>query len=1058
MDADAILNLQDCYSRTLLMPVVGSGISVPFGLPDWSALVEQAAEFFRLSSGKRQQIREYLDRYEFLEAVDVVLGGGVSEWELQIFVADCMEEGKRNADFAAENNYTDLARLSRIRFMTTNYDRLINDLVGADSFLLSELEKLSVNEFALRRYDHTVIPLHGEITRPESIVLSRKSYQELYEAADFEHEFQHLRTHYTFLFLGFSFEDVYFQSMFEKVLQRFEAKHYILFEEKEKAKNRDKIEKLSRDYGVEALYFDASKDGYEKAIHCLLEQIFSLQDRSVDTSSMVKLPVDAGESMSAEERRIVGAGRDAIQREALSELFVLYRAEYEAAEFRAHSISFQLEIVHGLAWYESFLQENEAAYALIQKELLVPEMKEHRGKLAFMQGQILWNLREYKECIAALEGYGGKQDAAAALLLDIVKCFQRFVPERGVQEGTIPVYAQTPRTRKEAADYRQAYELLKRSYVNPDTYNLLHLDSYRDRKTQQIAYYWLGVAAGQLFHEHEDAIQYLLRAYELLPSAAVCEELAENYLAKAEAQIRYCKNPKTYQVDADSLVKAKIRFQYPMNMADGTALASFYKRSGFAYLRTLYLLKDYLVFEDFYGKAKAYLQETDELLLLKAEVDAAYEHKVEQTLIDRLGAKHGRYLQYVCAIHRAEFFASCNPWESDRIYRDIVSQVRTHPEDLQDARIVSILLDSTFFVKDLQSYENLKKTCPAEQLSDMMELGFEDELYGRLDEAEKKMRHAFERHGDYGTFHILRGFYIRNHRKKDYDALYVELIGNLPGEMYRRSQFYMEYIVSEMSVWKNPVAALGLYAAYYDRFREDTVCRKELEEMLKLECADYSNFKDRVAWNRYMLTKAPKYARVEFYFTILKLYVANLQYQKAEAVLEEMRREGVSLYTNFADLIPVCIRKQKKKYYNPQGGRRRFSSDRETLDGYERALAGDLRFRCENFAAKGCEIVLSLPQLLCMFRRKRQGELAHFSKIYIMYAGVIQLQNSLWAGEDAFLRMVLQWLGKAENVRLAAPDFLTICAHAPKERNYKYMAEDIQLKLFCKDHPEVIRV
>ena len=75
-----------------------------------------------------------------------------------------------------------------------------------------------------------------------------------------------------------------------------------------------------------------------------------------------------------------------------------------------------------------------------------------------------------------------------------------------------------------------------------------------------------------------------------------------------------------------------------------------------------------------------------------------------------------------------------------------------------------------------------------------------------------------------------------------------------------------------------------------------------------------------------------------------------------------------------------------------------------------------------------------------------------------MYAGVIQLQNSLWAGEDAFLRMVLQWLGKAENVRLAAPDFLTICAHAPKERNYKYMAEDIQLKLFCKNHPEVIRV
>lgn len=1058
MDTDVILNLQDCYSRTLLIPVVGSGISVPFGLPDWSALVERAADFFRLSTGRKQQIREHLSRYEFLEAVDVILGGGVSELQLQQFVADCMEEGKRKADFGVENNYTDLAKLSGIRFMTTNYDRLINDIVGAKSFLLSDLEKLQVNEFALRKYDHTVIPLHGEMTSPESIVLSGKSYQELYKSAEFEREFQHLRTHYTFLFLGFSFDDVYFQSMFQKMLQRFEAKHYILFEQGEKAKSSDKIERLSREYGVEAIYFDASADGYEKAIHRMLEQIFGLKDSSVDTSSMVKLPEDVAEGMTDAEKRVVDAGREAVHKEELSKLYELYRTEYDAAGFRAHSIEFQLEMVHGLAWYYSFLRENEKAESLLQRELSVPEMNGQRGKLAFMQGQILWNLREYRECIAVLESYEGKRDAAAVLLLDVVKCFQEFLPERGEQEGMIPVYGETPRSREDEVRYREAYALLKEAYVNPDTYNLLRLDAYGNRENQYIAYYWLGIVAGQLFHEHGDAIQYLLRAYELSASAAVCEELAENYLAKAEDGIRYCENPRTDQVDADSLLKAKIRFQHVMNTTDETALASFYKRSGFSYLRTLYLLKEYFTFEDFYGRAEAHLPETDELLLLKAEVDAAYEHRVEQTLLDRLDEKQARYLLYACAIHRAEFFASCNPWESDRIYREILSQADAHPEDLQDRRIVSILLDSAFFAKDRVFYEKLKRECPPELLTDMTELGFEDELYGNPDDSEKKKRAAFEKYRDYGSFQILRGFYIRNRKKKEYDVLYAELIGHPPGEMYRRSQFYMEYILGELSFWKNPVAALGLYAGYYDRFREDTVRRKELEEALKMECADYSCYKDRVAWNRYMLARAPKYARVEFYLTILKLYTANLQFRRAEDVLEEMEREGVSLYTDFADLIRVCIGKQKKKYYHAWKPGRRFSSEKEVLDRFERGLAGDWRFRQEDFAAAGSEIVLSIPQLLCMFRSGRQGELTDFSKIYVMYAGVIQLQNSLWAGEDAFLRMVLQWLGRTENVCLAAPDFLTVCAHAPEERNYKYMAEDIQLRLFCQDHPEVVRI
>ena len=75
-----------------------------------------------------------------------------------------------------------------------------------------------------------------------------------------------------------------------------------------------------------------------------------------------------------------------------------------------------------------------------------------------------------------------------------------------------------------------------------------------------------------------------------------------------------------------------------------------------------------------------------------------------------------------------------------------------------------------------------------------------------------------------------------------------------------------------------------------------------------------------------------------------------------------------------------------------------------------------------------------------------------------MYAGIINLQSSLWAGESPFIRMVLQWIGKADNVVISAPDFLNACKYAPKQYNKEHKAEKIQMELFSKEHPEVITI
>ena len=63
---DNIQILQECYSRVTLIPVVGSGLSIPMGLPSWRELIEKSADYFSVSDEKKECIRKCLDCNEYL--------------------------------------------------------------------------------------------------------------------------------------------------------------------------------------------------------------------------------------------------------------------------------------------------------------------------------------------------------------------------------------------------------------------------------------------------------------------------------------------------------------------------------------------------------------------------------------------------------------------------------------------------------------------------------------------------------------------------------------------------------------------------------------------------------------------------------------------------------------------------------------------------------------------------------------------------------------------------------------------------------------------------------
>lgn len=1055
MNETIIENLQDSYSRALLIPVIGSGISVPFGLPDWKTLIKTIAERNNLQENELLKIKELLDENEFLEAIDAIMDSGVSEETLQNDVGEIMMAAKKNAG-TVESNYTDLARMPRLRFMTTNYDEYLNDILGARTFLLRDLHGMNVNEFALRRYDNTVIPIHGEISKPDSIIFTKQSYERLYNSDEFEKEFQHIRTHFIFLFMGFSFDDPYFQRLFEKVANRFEARHYILFEKGEKIKNAEKISMLREEYGVNSLFFDASDTGYTEAIRSFLEQIFMLRDMSVDISRFERLPEHPEKEMTETERKIVAEGIKAIEEEKVSDVYRIYSEQYHDERFYGHSPDFQCEVICGLSWYYGYMKRNERNEQLFEKELCNPVIQEKKERLIFMYGQALWNLREYDKCMELLAPYTGMEDMLSSLLFDIVADYKRFLPDRGQKAGMLPVYGKKDRSDEEKRELRAAYTELKKKYINEETYNLLSLKKYGNADAQKTAYYFLGIAAGQLFHEHREAVEYLNRAYELDPSMSVCEELAQNYLAVAEEGIRYNQYAKVYQVDMNSLVKAKIRFQYVMNWEDEEARKSFYEGSGYSYLRTLFLLRDYYAFEEFYRMAHEYIPEDYALILMKAEVDARYEQSIDPDIEQRLKREDRLYIRFVSEMSRAGYFVAKNPAEGSLIRNNLLHQFDSLEHPVSDIRLFHIVVDEVVLSGNRVYYEKMMALYPSEYFSDVRTLGFEDELYGRIDEAEGKFEAAFRAHKDYlGTFQIVRHFYIRNKMKKGYDRLYEKVLLDPPDSMYKTPEFFAEYIMTEATAWNDRWNAFRLYDRYSRKIKSDPVCQRRLEEELKELAADYSDYADRIEWKRYMLRKAPAGVRTDLYLSILKLYVANMKYKEADAVLDEMKREHIAPEGGFDRLIAVCRRRQKKEYYI--GAAKHLGSDKQWLEGIDREVNRGW-FVLPYFGCKGYPVLLSIKQIICLYRHNRQRELEGFPEVYITYGGIVNLQNSLWTGENPFLRMILQGLQSLDHIIPIAPDFMNVCRYMAEHTGKILDLEALQLKLFAEQNPEVIRI
>ncbi|EIF6297451.1 SIR2 family protein [Clostridium perfringens] len=225
-----IKRLKEIYSSNSLVPFVGAGLSRPFNIPDWKNLLLKLNDELIDDFDIRSLIKEDIDLNKYWEAVEMIKEYSFKDEsyinsEVVNIINDSMEKNISSVD----NNYVDLNNLKVPYYLTTNYDNLLSSHIDGQyqTTILKNWEN-SMQSVIMDKTAKRIFHLHGDSANPGSIVLSKKSYDDMYSSEKYRELFSFFKNGYTFLFLGFSFSDKYIIELMMKNSDIFNSHHYIV--------------------------------------------------------------------------------------------------------------------------------------------------------------------------------------------------------------------------------------------------------------------------------------------------------------------------------------------------------------------------------------------------------------------------------------------------------------------------------------------------------------------------------------------------------------------------------------------------------------------------------------------------------------------------------------------------------------------------------------------------------------------------------------------------------------------------------------------------------------
>ncbi|GAA0744693.1 SIR2 family protein [Gaetbulibacter jejuensis] len=220
---------------------VGAGLSAKIKrtnrkqLPLWGAFLSELLEWAKSKNAMfwngPDEIEEIIKKGNYLlaaqELQECVTLGEFSEFLNSVF---------RDLDVKPSETHKNIFKIPFRALLTTNYDNLLE---GAYALTHSgqvpikfTQEDLNTISSPLRSEEFFIFKIHGDVDRPESIILGSRSYNQiLFRTPEYIHFLETLFTTHTVLFVGFSGEDVDFDFVINRlstIYSRTLNKHYIL--------------------------------------------------------------------------------------------------------------------------------------------------------------------------------------------------------------------------------------------------------------------------------------------------------------------------------------------------------------------------------------------------------------------------------------------------------------------------------------------------------------------------------------------------------------------------------------------------------------------------------------------------------------------------------------------------------------------------------------------------------------------------------------------------------------------------------------------------------------
>lgn len=225
-DSKMLFHLRKAANTNLVI-FLGAGISMDVHLPSWRDLLLQLACI--CSIDQDEKLQSLLDTYQydaFLE--QLITHRKMSDDEFNKLVSSIFCASLREISYDDESIYSHLARFPSVRIITTNYDNLCARFMDLPVYSPSEFVVAhTINEI----FDSSwCLALHGMYNKPETLVLSKHSYEKHYQEEHFKQLFSHMSKSVRLLFLGFSFKDRYYVKNLIESLELLAAKHYALVE------------------------------------------------------------------------------------------------------------------------------------------------------------------------------------------------------------------------------------------------------------------------------------------------------------------------------------------------------------------------------------------------------------------------------------------------------------------------------------------------------------------------------------------------------------------------------------------------------------------------------------------------------------------------------------------------------------------------------------------------------------------------------------------------------------------------------------------------------------